>query len=68
MRNQDWSQVWSQGSRVPKTLGSLGQTWDQEKSLKFILIDSIFLLYLVLTPEYPFGNVLPGFPLGKSNW
>ncbi len=30
-----------QGCKSP---GSLGQTWDQDKSLKFILIDSIFLL------------------------
>ena len=29
-----------QGCKRP---GSLGQTWDQAKSLKFILIDSIFL-------------------------
>jgi hypothetical protein len=35
-----------QGCKSP---GSLGKTWDQDKSLKFILIDSIFLLSPVLT-------------------
>ena len=30
-----------QGCKSPE---SLGQTWDQDKSLNFILIDSIFLL------------------------
>jgi hypothetical protein len=42
---QGWFQDWSQGCKSP---GSLGKTWDQAKSLKFILIDSNFLLYPVL--------------------
>jgi hypothetical protein len=42
---QEWFQDWSQGCKSP---GSLGKTWDQAKSLKFILIDSNFLLYPVL--------------------
>ncbi len=33
-----------------KNPGSLGKTWDQSKSLKFILIDSNFLLFPVLRP------------------
>ena len=36
--------MWIQTCRSP---GSLGQTWDQAKSLKFILIDSIFWIYPV---------------------
>jgi hypothetical protein len=43
--NQGWSQAWSQGSRAFP-----GQTWDQAKSLKFILIDSNVWLYPVLSP------------------
>ena len=58
MGNQAWSQSWSQGSKSP---GSLGQTWDQAKSLKFILIDSIFLLSPC--PENPVTQgVSPSFP------
>ncbi len=38
-----------------KNPGSLGQTWDQAKSLKLILIDSIFLLYPVLSPLVTLG-------------
>jgi hypothetical protein len=33
-----------------KSPGSLGKTWDQAKSLKFILIDSNYLLSPVLRP------------------
>jgi hypothetical protein len=52
---QGWFQAWSQGSRVAKNPGSLGKTWDQAKSLKFILIDSNFLLYPVLRPLVTLG-------------
>ncbi len=38
------------GIQVCKSPGSLGQTWDQAKSLKFILIDSNFWLSPVLRP------------------
>jgi hypothetical protein len=38
-----------------KTPGSLGKTWDQAKSLKFILIDSNFLLSPVLRPPVTLG-------------
>ena len=34
---------------------SLGKTWDKAESLKFILIDSIFLLYPVLRPLVTLG-------------
>ena len=38
-----------------KSPGSLGKTWDKAESLKFILIDSIFLLYPVLRPLVTLG-------------
>jgi len=41
-----------QGGKSP---GSLGKTWDRAKSLKFILIDSIFLLSPVLRPPVTLG-------------
>ncbi len=41
-----------QGCKSP---GSLGKTWDQVKSLKFILIDSNFVLYPVLRPLVTLG-------------
>ena len=41
-----------QGCKSP---GSLGKTWDQAKSLKFILIDSNFLLSPVLRPPVTLG-------------
>ncbi len=41
-----------QGCKSP---GSLGKTWDQAKSLKFILIDSNFLLSPVLRPPVRLG-------------
>ncbi len=41
-----------QGSKSP---GSLGKTWDQVKSLKFILIDSNFWLYPVLRHHVTLG-------------
>ena len=50
---QGWFQVWSQGSR------GFVKTWDQAKSLKFILIDSIFLLYPVLRPLVTLDKVFP---------
>ncbi len=40
------------GIQDSKSSGSLGQTWDQSKSLKFILIDSNFLL-----SPCPFGLI-----------
>ena len=43
-----------------KSPGSLGKTWDKAESLKFILIDSIFLLYPVLRPLVTLG-VCPVF-------
>ncbi len=41
-----------QGCKNP---GSLGKTWDQANSLKFILIDSNFLLSPVLRPPVTLG-------------
>jgi hypothetical protein len=38
-----------------KSPGSLGKTWDKAESLKFILIDSNFLLYPVLRPLVTLG-------------
>jgi hypothetical protein len=52
---QVWFQTWSQGSRAEKSPGSLGQTWDKAKSLKFILIDSNFLLSPGLRPPVTLG-------------
>ena len=47
-----------QGCQNP---GSLGKTWDQAKSLKFILIDSNFLLSPVLRPPVTLGVSLSLF-------
>ena len=44
-----------------KSPGSLGKTWDQAKSLKFILIDSNFFLSPVPRPVVTVG-VSPSFP------
>jgi hypothetical protein len=43
------------GIQAYKSPGSLGKTWDQVKSLKFILIDSNFFLYPVLRPLVTLG-------------